>query len=50
MSQGLKIINEEFPIVEFKDSFQIMFEGLTPTAKMDIYKHLGRKPINLLMG
>ena len=40
MSQGLKIINEEFPIVEFKDSFQIMFEGLTPTAKMDIYEEL----------
>lgn len=40
MSQGLEIINKEFPAVELKDSFQIMFEGLTPTQKQDIHKEL----------
>lgn len=40
MAQGYEIINKEFPVVEFKDSFQIMFEGLTPTQKKTIHKEL----------
>ena len=40
MSQGLEIIQKEFPAVELKDSFQIMFEGLTPTEKEQIQKKL----------
>lgn len=40
MSQGLEIINKEFPSVELKESFQIMFEGLTPTQKEAIHKEL----------
>ena len=40
MSQGLEIINKEFPAIELKDSFQIMFEGLTPTQKETIHKEL----------
>ena len=40
MSQGLEIINKEFPAIELKDSFQIMFEGLTPTEKELIHKEL----------
>ena len=40
MSQGLEIINKEFPSVELKESFQIMFEGLTPTQKEAIRKEL----------
>ena len=40
MSQGLEIINKEFPVVELKDSFQIMFEGLTPSQKESIHKEL----------
>ena len=40
MSQGLEIINNEFPAVELKESFQIMFEGLTPTEKEAIHKEL----------
>jgi predicted RND superfamily exporter protein len=40
MSQGYEIINSEFPVVEFKDSFQIMFEGLTPTQKAAIHGEL----------
>jgi predicted RND superfamily exporter protein len=40
MSQGLEIINKEFPLVELKDSFQIMFEGLTATQKQAIHKEL----------
>ena len=40
MSQGLEIINNEFPAVELKDSFQIMFEGLTPSEKTQIHEEL----------
>ena len=40
MSQGLEIINSEFPLVELKDSFQIMFEGLTASQKEAIHKEL----------
>ena len=40
MSQGLEIINNEFPVVELKDSFQIMFEGLTPSEKTKIHEEL----------
>ena len=40
MSQGLEIINKDFPSVELKESFQIMFEGLTPTQKEAIHKEL----------
>ena len=40
MSQGYEIINSEFPVVELKDSFQIMFEGLTPTQKAAIHGEL----------
>ena len=40
MSQGLEIILEEFPAVELKDSFQIMFEGLTVSEKTKIYEEL----------
>lgn len=42
MSQGLEIINKEFPSVELKESFQIMFEGLTPTEKEAIHKELAK--------
>lgn len=40
MSQGLKIMETEFPIVEVKDSFQIMFEGLTDSEKLIIAEEL----------
>ena len=40
MSQGLEIINKEFPAIELKDSFQIMFENLTRTEKLAIYEEL----------
>ena len=40
MGQGLEIINSEFPLVELKDSFQIMFEGLTASQKQAIHKEL----------
>lgn len=40
MSQGLQIILKEFPPVELKDSFQIMFEGLTLSEKAKIYEEL----------
>lgn len=40
MSQGLKIMEQEFPVVELKDSFQIMFEGLTQSEKIDIAEKL----------
>jgi predicted RND superfamily exporter protein len=40
MSQGLEIINKEFPPVAMKDSFQIMFEGLTPAEKSVIHEQL----------
>ena len=42
MSQGLEIIKNEFPSVDIKDSFQIMFEGLTPSEKVKIHKELQR--------
>ena len=40
MSQGLEIINSEFPLIELKDSFQIMFEGLTASQREAIHKEL----------
>ena len=40
MNQGLEIIKTEFPAIELKDSFQIVFEGLTPTQKEAIHKEL----------
>ena len=40
MSQGYEIINKEFPVIELKDSFQIMFEGLTPTQKVTMHNEL----------
>jgi hypothetical protein len=40
MNQGLQIMQKEFPVIELKDSFQIMFEGLTPTQKEAIHKEL----------
>ena len=40
MSKGLAIINSEFPAVELKDSYQIMFEGLTATEKVKIHNEL----------
>ena len=40
MSQGLEIINKEFPVVELQDSFQIVFEGLTPTQKETVHQEL----------
>ena len=36
MRKGLEIINSEFPVVELKDSFQIMFENLTDSQKPTI--------------
>ena len=40
MNQGLQIMNKEFPTIELKDSFQIMFEGLTPTQKKVVHQEL----------
>ncbi len=40
MRKGLEIINSEFPAVELKDNFQIMFEHLTESEKMDIFNKL----------
>ena len=40
MNQGLEIMKEEFPVIELKDSFQIMFEGLTPTERQAIHQEL----------
>lgn len=40
MRKGLEIINSEFPAVELKDSFQIMFERLTDSEKMQIFEVL----------
>ena len=40
MSKGLEIINSAFPLVEMKDSFQIMFENLTPSEKLTIFEEL----------
>ena len=40
MSQGLTIMETEFPIVELKDSFQIMFEGLTTSQKLEMAESL----------
>ena len=44
MSQGLEIINSEFPLVEVKDSFQIAFQNLTPTEKLAICDELKLVP------
>ena len=40
MSQGLKIMEQEFPVMELKDSFQIMFEGLTQSEKIEMAEKL----------
>ena len=40
MAQGYEIINKEFPAVVMGDSFQIVFENLTPTQKQTIHKEL----------
>lgn len=40
MRKGLEIINSEFPVVELKDSFQIMFENLTDSQKPTILQKL----------
>ena len=40
MAQGYEIMNKEFPVIELKDSFQIMFDGLTPTEKGTIHNEL----------
>ena len=40
MNQGLEIMKEEFPVIELKDSFQIMFEGLTPTERQAVHQEL----------
>lgn len=40
MSQGYEIIQKEFPIIELQESFQIMFEGLTPSQKELVHKEL----------
>ncbi|MBO7274405.1 MAG: MMPL family transporter, partial [Clostridia bacterium] len=40
MNQGLEIMKEEFPVIELKDSFQIMFEGLTHTERQAIHQEL----------
>jgi predicted RND superfamily exporter protein len=40
MAQGLAIMNKEFPSISYSDSFQIMFEGLTKSEKMDMYYDL----------
>lgn len=40
MNKGLEIMQKEFPAIEMKDSFQIMFEGLTPSEKTKIYEEL----------
>ena len=42
MSQGLKIMETEFPLLEVKDSFQIMFEGLTASEKLTIADELSK--------
>lgn len=40
MSQGLTIMQKEFPAIDLKDSFQIMFEGLTSSEKEAIHEEL----------
>lgn len=40
MRKGLEIINSEFPVVELKDSFQLMFERLTESEKLEIYEKI----------
>ena len=40
MAQGYEIINKEFPAVVMGDSFQIVFENLTPTQKKTIHNEL----------
>lgn len=40
MRKGLEIINSEFPPVEVKDSFQIMFANLTASEKTEILQKL----------
>lgn len=42
MSQGLKIMETEFPLLEVKDSFQIMFEGLTASEKLEVAEELSK--------
>ena len=40
MAQGYEIINKEFPAVEMGDSFQIVFEDLTPSEQQAIHAEL----------
>lgn len=40
MNKGLEIIKNEFPAIELPDSFQIMFEGLTPSERTEILEEL----------
>ena len=40
MRKGLEIINSEFPAVDLKDNFQIMFEHLTESEKTKIFNKL----------
>ena len=42
MAQGLEIINNEFPAADMRDSFQVMFENLTPSEKLVIYEQLAQ--------
>lgn len=44
MRKGLEIINSEFPVVDIKDSFQIMFENLTQSEKPKILEKLKTYP------
>ena len=40
MNKGLEIVQKEFPAIKLPDSFQIMFEGLTPSEKTEIFEEL----------
>ena len=40
MNKGLEIVQKEFPAIKLSDSFQIMFEGLTPSERTEILEEL----------
>ena len=40
MNKGLEIVQKEFPAIVLPDSFQIMFEGLTPSERTEILEEL----------
>ena len=40
MNKGLEIVQKEFPAIVLPDSFQIMFEGLTPSERTEILGEL----------